>query len=650
MKQFLLTLTVILSVNLLTGQNYGFGKISKEELEEAYHPKDSSASAAVLYRKESINLFFTSNEEFMQEREVHERIKIYNKDGFDWATKRLYLYRKNEQKENLSNLRGVSYNFVNGKIEKDKLKNDGKFEEDYNEFTKISSFTLPNVKEGTIIEYKYKIVSSRYGIDDVIFQYSIPINKLEINIATPEYYVYKKQYNHKASYLPKIVDSYKNVSIPFEHKINISTINEEHIPALIEEAFVGNIDNYRSKMAMELTAYLNNLKLVEKSFSFTWDDVSKTIYDSKNFGGQLGRFNIYKEDLETLLSGVEDDFEKAILVENLVKSKVKWNGNYGKYTQKGIRSAYKDGEGNVADINLMLVSMLRSQGVNANPVVLSTRSNGIPLFPTLSGFNYVICSVQKNDEYILIDATEPYSTNNVLPLRVLNWQGRLMEDTNKSRWINLQAKKHSTQSTMLNVKISDDYTVTGNVAKHLSNYRAYLYREKYANVKVEEHVKSLEKNKGAIEISELNIENFKNIAEPIKVNYKYELTDAIDEIGDKLYFTPLLFLRDKENPFKLEERQYPIDFVIPNSEKYLVNILIPEGFNIEYLPTSEAIQFKDSDVKFTYLAQQNGNYLQLKVQLDIVNTLILPEDYKGFKAFYTKIVEKQAEQIILTKN
>ncbi|MEH1007244.1 MULTISPECIES: hypothetical protein [unclassified Winogradskyella] len=40
----------------------------------------------------------------------------------------------------------------------------------------------------------------------------------------------------------------------------------------------------------------------------------------------------------------------------------------------------------------------------------------------------------------------------------------------------------------------------------------------------------------------------------------------------------------------------------------------------------------------------------MKVQLDIVNTLILPENYKGFKAFYTKIVEKQAEQIILTKN
>ncbi|EPR72669.1 hypothetical protein ADIWIN_2282 [Winogradskyella psychrotolerans RS-3] len=41
--------------------------------------------------------------------------------------------------------------------------------------------------------------------------------------------------------------------------------------------------------------------------------------------------------------------------------------------------------------------------------------------------------------------------------------------------------------------------------------------------------------------------------------------------------------------------------------------------------------------------------MQLKSQLDITNPLILPVDCKAFKAFYSKIVEKQAEQIVLTK-
>ncbi|MUU77846.1 transglutaminase domain-containing protein [Winogradskyella endarachnes] len=649
MKNLILVLTFALISHKSIAQNFSFGKVSKSELEENYHPKDSATSAAILYRKEIIRFEFYTNEGFVQQREIHERIKIYNKDGFDWATKKVYLYAGNNG-ESLKGLKGYTYNLIDGKVEKEKLKSDGMFEEAYNEYTNITSFTMPKVKEGTIIEYKYIVSSNRYGIDDVLFQFSIPINKLEINISTPEYYLYNKQYNFQATYLPKIEESSQHTTVPFNYKMNVLKINETDVPALREEAYSGSYNNYRSKMAMELTGYLDSNKVLVKTFSSSWEEVSKTIYESQNFGGQLGVFNIYKDDVEAVLSGVEDDFEKAFLIQNLVKSKVKWNGGYGKYASKGVRSAYKNGEGNVGDINLMIVSMLRSQGVNANPVVLSTRNNGIPLFPSRQGFNYVICSVEKNGKILLIDGTEQYSTNNILPQRVLNWQGRVIKDKSVSSWIDLRTNTNSIESSMLNVSIDEDFTITGKVAQHLTNYNAYFFRNKYASVPIEDHIKSLEEDKGAIEISELSLTNIKDPTQPVKVNYNYELSDAVDEIGDKLYFSPMLFLATKENPFKLEERQYPIDFVIPFTDKFMVNIKLPEGYKVESLPNSEALEFKDANVKFTYLIQQNGNFLQLKVQFDIINPLILPADYKDFKNFYSKIVEKQAEQIVLTKS
>jgi hypothetical protein len=649
MKHLLLIITLVLSYNTTNSQNYDFGKVSKAELQEKIHPLDSSASAAILYRNESISFYYTSTEGFVQQREIHERIKIYNKDGFDWATKKEYLYQGTGNKETLAALKGVTYNLVGGKINKDKLKSDGKFREDYSEFTKIESFTLPNVKEGSVIEYKYKISSPRISIEDIIFQYSIPVNKLDVKIATPEYFIYSKQPNIKAMFMPKIIETSKNNTVPFDYKINIININENNIPALREEAYSGNINNYRSKMALELSAVLNADKILEKSYSSTWEEVSKTIYESPNFGGQLEKFSFYKDDLEALLIGVEDDFEKAALVVNLVKSKVKWNGRYGKYAQNGIRRAYKEGEGNVADINLMLVSMLRAHGVKASPILVSTRNNGIPLFPTHDGFNYVVCSVQKGNAYLLIDATEKYSANNVLPRRVLNWQGRLLENKNVSRWFSMMPNKKSVEKSMLNVKINDDFTASGKVSKQLTDYIAYFYRDKYATMTPEDHIKSLEKDKGDIEISGLNFENGKEITKPIKISYQYELSDGVDEIGDKLYFSPLLFLATKENPFKLEERQYPIDFVVPYTDSYLVNIMLPDGYSIESLPTSEALAFMDANIKFSYIIKQNGKYLQLKVDLDINNPMIQAKDYKAFKAFFSKIVEKQGEQVILTK-
>ena len=650
MKHLFFIIITIVSFNQVISQNFKFGKVSKEELQEKFHPKDSSVSAAVLYRHESISFYFTESNGFMQQREVHERIKVYNKEGFDWATKKVYLYQGSSQyAEKMFGLKGLTFNYVDGKIVKDKLNGEGKFNEDYNEYTKVNSFTMSNVKEGSVIEYKYKITTSSLGIDDVIFQYRIPINKLDINIAIPEYYVYKKQLNLRAGYLPKIKESAQNLTVPLNYKINILSVEEVDVPALRTEAYAGSINNYRSKMALELSAILNSYKVVSKSFSSSWEDVSKTIYKSDKFGGQLSKSNFYKNDLNALLANVTDDFKKAFLVENLVKSKVKWNGNYGKYAQKGIRSAYKDGVGNVADINLLVTSMLRSQGVKAYPVLISTRNNGIPLFPTREGFNYVICMVKKGESFMLIDATEPFSTNNVLPERVLNWRGRVITEYDNSQWINIMSQTKSLESTRLNVKINGDFSISGKVSKSLNSYSALRYRNKYALTTEENHVKALESDKGDLEITELNFGNKKDILEPVKISYSYELLDGVDEIGDKLYFSPLLFLALKENPFKLEERQYPIDFIMPYEDKYVINIMLPQGYKVEFLPKNEMMEFKGGDAKFQYIIIENGRYLQLKVYLDINNPIIGSIDYKVFKSFFSALVEKQAEQIVLTK-
>ncbi|EDP72303.1 hypothetical protein FBALC1_14417 [Flavobacteriales bacterium ALC-1] len=685
MKNLFFIITLVLWLSQIEAQNYDFGKISKAELEEKYHPQDSSAHASILYRNEAVKFSYTKNKGFMQEREVHVRIKIYDKEGFDWASKKVFLYKGgNGSDDQINGLKGFTYNLEKGKINKDKLKSNGVFEEKVSEFYEANTFTLPNVKEGSVLEYKYMISSQLPLIDDIELQFSIPIKKLNVRVATPKMYRYNKFLNPKASYVlnyketinpRKIITTTKDVTTfrptlvagdgtkykglaesevtygtnTTDYHDNVITFSEENIPSLKAESFAGSINNYKAKLSMEFEAYLSVEGVVKQSFASSWEKVSKNIFESSDFGGQLTKSGFFKDDLNALVTGIEDDFQKAFLVENLVKSKVKWNGTYGKYAQKGIRSAYKEGEGNVADINLLVTAMLRSKGVNASPVLISTRNNGVPLFPTREGFNYVICMVQSGSNYMLIDATEPYSTNNVLPERALNWQGRVIVDKETSRWVNIKSNKKSVESTMLNVKMNEDLTITGKVRKNYTSYLALNYRKKYTNLSMDDHIKSLETGKGDVEISELIYENDKDISKPVKITYDYELSDGVDEIGDKLYFSPLFFLATKESPFKLEERKYPIDFVIPFADKYKVNIMLPEGYKVESLPENGAMEFKGGEVKFTYVAKVNGKYLQLSVQLEINNPIIQPIDYKDFKEFFNKTIEKQAEQIVLIK-
>ncbi len=77
--------------------------------------------------------------------------------------------------------------------------------------------------------------------------------------------------------------------------------------------------------------------------------------------------------------------------------------------------------------------------------------------------------------------------------------------------------------------------------------------------------------------------------------------------------------------------------------------MLPEGYKVESLPESGAMEFKGGEAKFTYVAKENGKYLQLSVQLEINNPIVQPSEYKDFKDFFNKTIEKQAEQIVLTK-
>ncbi|WP_299273933.1 hypothetical protein [uncultured Psychroserpens sp.] len=671
MKQLLTAMLLVAFTLTGNAQNHKFGKVSKEELEQKQHAIDSTASAAVLYKNENIYFEFADEKGFMQRREVHERIKIYDKEGFDYATEKIFLYRGNGGSiERLSGLKGYTYNLIDGKIQKDKLKKDGIFEEDANEFIEINTITMPNVKEGCIIEFVYNVTSPFLGIDDIVFQYSIPIDKLDLRIASPEYYVYNKKVNPRAFYYPDIKSSTENKSATykktvqnnqasrsvknyssgsFEYKVNVLTANETDIPSLKGEAYAGNMDNYRAKMSLELSAILNSYGAVEKSFSSNWENVSKSIYDGSDFGNQLNKSNFFKDDIATLMASATDDFQKGFILQSYIKSKVKWNGLYGFRTHKGTRKAYKEGEGNVADINLLLIAMLRSQGVNASPVLVSTKDHGVPLFPTRKGFNYVICMIESQDSYALFDATEMYSMPNVLPQRVLNWQGRVIKDDGTSRWVSLRPTGKAKGSTALNVKINDDFSVNGKVRRNITDHLAMSYRKRNTGISDDEHRKRLEKNNGDIEVTEIEYQNGTNITEPVKLSYNYALKDGIDEIGDNLYFAPMLFMATKECPFKLEERQYPIDFIFPFEDKYMINIMIPEGYQVESLPESGIFEFKDGESKFTYRVKENGNFLQFNIALEINTSFINSADYKVFKEFFEMIVEKQSEQVVLKK-
>lgn len=668
----IICLCIVLTFNWVKAQDYRFGKVSKAELSETAYPLDAEANAAVLYVNQKTYYNYVQNDGFVQVTDVYKRIKIYNKDGYDWATEEVRLRDDGSKREYINGLKATTYTLENGKIETTRLRKDGVFDERNNKYWKTTKFTMPNIQDGCVIEFEYKIHSPYISINDINLQYGIPIKEMDMYVRIPEYFNFNKYINPRATFVPKLVDSRENrkEQLQFTHRnsnlsqasggrTNISNemwdfienkteIKMSNIPALKSESYVGNINNYRTKLIWEY-AFSKDINGAITKFASTWDEVTKTIYDDDSFGMQLKTTRYFENDIDHLLKDATTNTEKINLIFDFVKSKVKWNDYYGYTTDNGVRKAYKEGVGNVADINLMLTAMLRYARIKANPMLISTRSNDIPLFPATGGFNYVVAAVETLDDVIILDATDKFAVPNILPVRALNWQGRIVRDTGSSGWYDLTPKDVSKEYIALNVKINEDLTVEGKVRGQLASFAAKNFRDKYQNYSQEQHMMELEKNKGEIEVSNYKLTDMQVLQNPVKFEYEYNHKSAIEKIGDKVFVMPMLFFAPKENLFKQDSRTYPIDFVYGFNEKYHINLTIPDNYVVESLPESSLIQFNDKVGEFKYIAKENGKLLQFMMTFDMHQPIVLPEHYADFKEFYQYVIEKQTEKIVLKK-
>ncbi|WP_223269209.1 MULTISPECIES: DUF3857 domain-containing protein [unclassified Polaribacter] len=682
MKNNFIIILVFMIFGSVTAQNYKFGKVSKEEIEEQFYPQDSTADAAYLYKFRKTYYNYNNNSGFEIVNEVHIRMKLYTTEGFGYATFKLpYVTPESGQSEKISGVKAYTYNIdEKGKMNEDKLSKNDVFDEKVSKFRHIKNVTMPNLKEGSVIEFKYTMTSPFIDyVDDLQFQHGIPVKKIQYTIETPEWLVFTKK--NKGYYYVKPIETARNGSITFRTKVrtknnyttsrgapgggnttstsyentkqnlayNISSYEAENIPALKDnEPFVGSVRSYRGGVKYEMTGTrYPNSRL--KNYSTTWNNVAKEIYKSSNFGGELSKTNYFKNDLDALLAGVTSEVEKMAKVFQFVKSNVKWNGYNGKYTDQGVKKAYEDHTGNAAEINLMLTAMLREAGLNANPVLVSSKGNGVPLFPTIKGFNYVISSVQFSDNsQVLLDATEPFSMPNVLPKRDLNWNGRVVTENGESSWVKLAASEHATTENMVMVKVSDDFMVNGFIRTKYDNLKALDFRKSKNHIKDEELRAKYEENNN-IEVEDFKIVNQDVLNKVIIRNVKFSSEDLVEGIGNKLYIEPSLFLTKRTNPFKLEDRKFPVDFATVWRDVNKVTIQIPKGYRVETLPEPLAIALPDNLGVFKYQVVIGGNKIKTVSILEFNAAMIPPKYYTFLKDFYGQVVQKESEKIVLVK-
>jgi hypothetical protein len=660
LRFLLICITLLGSTITIQAQNYDLGKVTIAELNEKVHPKDSSAPAAILFKKGRTYFGYNKDVGFYANHVCEVKIKIYKKEGLSWADQKVRFYigydKLNEDRLEFSD--AVTYNLENGNIVKTKLNNQGEFKNKINQYWKEKTITLPNVKVGSIIEYKYVLRSENLvKFPDFDVQFSIPVDYFYYKTQIPEFYIYKPiliggiplETESKFTGASQSFDNAYSQTSSFNYKQIETFYKGKDVPALKEEPYINNLENYRGSIQQEL----ERVRLPDqpvKDYSLTWEGVAKTIFKDDSFGKQLNQGSLFTDDLNKLLSNVEDKTERLNLIFTYVKNRMNWNEINSCYTEKGVEKAYKDQTGNVAEINFILINMLRAVGIEANPVLVSTIQNGLPVYPTRTGFNYVIVAAEIDGKKTLLDASHKLTAPNILPLNVLNWNGRLIKKDGSSEEIQLDPTQQSKEIYSLIVKINPDGKMNGQARVQRTDYDAYSFREEN-NTKTEDaYLEKLENRLGGLEISNYAIENQKsNLDQSVIETFSFASSNRSDIIDGKIFVNPLLFFTQSKNPFNQEKRQMPVYFGYKNIEKFNLNIEIPQGYTVESLPKPFRISSEDKLMSFILNFSVSENKIQIVSQKEINSSIFVAEDYGMIKEFFQKMIVSQNEKIILKK-
>jgi hypothetical protein len=656
-----MVLFVAISFSKATAQKFELGKVSISELQEDTHPIDTTADAAILFNKARTFFSYDAKNGFSINTENTFRIKIYKKDGLIWANYKLP-YRSGYETLNDDRVEFkdcVTYNLENGKIIKTKLNSEGSFKVTINKYWKEASITMPNVKLGSVIEFKYILKSENIvEFPEFNFQQNIPVNYSEYDTEIPGFFIYKaiKKGMLELGAESKIARG----SLNYNNKDNITRTEgvsfeqvnskyvSQNIPALKEEAFVDNVENYRLAIHHELekTQFFDE---PVKDYSKTWEGVAKTIYDDKDFGKELKERDYIAQDVTRILKNVESKDERLDIIFKFVQNKMNWNNKKGYYTDKGVKQAYIDGTGNTAEINFILLAMLNYGGIMANPVLLSTVDNGVPVYPNRTIFNYVIAAAEIDGKQIVLDATNKNTTNNILPLYTLNWTGRLIRQDGTTQEIDLSPKFQSKKIINMLVAIDGKGKMTGKYSAQRTDYEAFEWREMYAGVNQQNYLEKLENNLSEIEISDYSFENSKDVSKSGMEKFTFTTENECEIIGDKMYINPLLFFTQSQNPFVQEKREFPIYFGYPTQSKYTISITIPEGYLVESIPESINITTGEDIGNFKFVIVNNSNAIQLAATSTINSAIVAADFYPILKGFFQQMVDKQNEKIVLKK-
>lgn len=651
--------------------NYKFGKLTASDFNIPTSKLDSGANAIIISDIGSTSFEGNNKGYFTLVFTHYMRVKIVNKNGFNIGSQNIYLHHSDDgEYEKISSIRGSTFNLENGNVAETKLDEKSIYSEKINKSIESKKFTLPALKEGAIFDLEYTIRSPfSFLLRSWSFQGEYPRlwSEYTVTIAPPFHYMMKIQGDTNFA-INTVKEIYGTYSIREENgtsqsdMYSLSGSSLQHrwvkkdVHALHEEPFTTTLDNYNSRVSFQLNYFQWTNNSERHNHLETWTSTSKTLLEDENFGLALTRENNWMSDeLKSVISATNSDEEKTYKIFNYIRDNFSTVGKdgYSKdalWTTNSLKDVFKKKEGNVAEINLLLVAMLRKAGIDSDPLILSTKEHGFAnaSYPLIGEYNYVIAVVYLNGKFLKLDASQPFNGFGQLPTELYNGWGHVINETKPVPIDFSPDSLYENSFTTVLIFNDEKGKSTGAYKCTFGKSESYNLRREIGSTSTKSYEKKIQTLIG----SDINMQNFEidslwKFDFPVTVQYDFDMKN--NSSADVLYFNPMINDGYKTNPFKAMERHYPVEMPYLVDETYMLNMDIPEGFQVDEMPKSARVNYNENEGFFEYIIQKGQTNMQMRVHLKLNKTFFPTEEYSTLRDFFAFVVKKESEQLVFKK-
>ncbi len=613
------------------------------------YDKDADAVAVVLFERGD-HYFKVVNDKVRLIKEYHAKIKILDIKGFNHGTIQIPYYHNDTSTEKITKIKAITHNGAN----QYRVLPSEMFTVDLTERWKATKFTFPKIQKGSVLEYTYSITSPYFGnFDGWAFQSEIPKMYSEFNARIPGNFIYNRSLTGYLKLDTNDATIEKNCFFlrgAGDADCEILKYAMKDIPAFkMDEEYALSEKNYIAQIEFEMSEMIGVDGTSDK-YTKSWKDVDREFRSDKDIGRQLTKKSFFEKNVPTSLLVEGDAMGRAKNIYQFVQNHFTWNEEYGVYNDNRVKQAFEQKKGTTAEINMSLINLLNAAGIPTHLMLLATRKRGLPkkVHPVMNDFNYTVAKTTIDGQDYLLDASDKYHPFGYLPFRALNHYGRVMDFKNESYWYDIKPNTKNKYQVRANVKFDlESQNATGILDVFTTGYKAIQKRKQINYYSEEAYLDKIEGQfEGEFAITSYELNKERSNEEKVAERFAFEIEEVVQ--GDLLYFNPFLIRFFDENPFKVKERTYPIDFGYPATYRYQVGIQIPEGFEVKELPEKKAIALDESRrVTYRFFSDQKQNSVLLSFDLSLNSSHFKAENYEMIKDLFKQIVNDQKNALVV---